>query len=193
MTLLTLLGWLGTFLYLGNHAYLSLVPNCKMPRYYASNLLAAVCLIISSVFSTSWQAVMVNAFWAIVSLLLLKNGDISRLTFKPAYFYGAVVAMVIILLGYVWPFTDWLIAMLAWVATFLFCSCYLLFSAKRLAPRHYFLFNALASICLVPQMWLDQNWPVVALQIMWCLLSLVGAVNRYQQLGLLMGKAQDSQ
>ena len=65
------IGWFGTVLYLINHVYISLNSQYKKNIYYVGNAIAALALVLSSLVVSSMQAVIINGFWAIVSVALL--------------------------------------------------------------------------------------------------------------------------
>lgn len=185
MTLLSLLGWSGTLLYLINHGYISLVEKWKPSLYYGGNLIAALSLVITSVVTQSWQAVVINGFWALISILLLAKIDLKRFSIPQSWFMAGV--------GLLWLWLAFTsvraaaidLAILGWTSAYVFSLAYLLFSAGHMAPRHYLLWNGYAALALLPQLWLDQNHPVFALEIAWACLSFYGAARKYSQVHLI--------
>ena len=175
------LGWLGTFIYLLNHAYISLANCWNKKLYYGANALAASFLIISSVFNTSWQAVVINAFWLVISLALLANKNVASLSFNLRIFYSVLMIGLAVFFGNILLFNQINFALLGWLSAFTFSACYLLFCQEKLLPRYYLLWNAFAAIALMPQLWLDHNWPVFYLEISWALISLYGAGRKFSQ------------
>ena len=93
MNLLALIGWSGTLLYLLNHAYISLAPNWKSTIYYGGNLIAALCLVLTSAVAQSWQAVVINSFWAIISVLLLANISLKNAPFTQPLFNSGIALL----------------------------------------------------------------------------------------------------
>ena len=75
--MIAILGWFGSLLYIVNHGYISSVKQWQGRIYYSGNLIAAVSLVISSFIIASYQAVVINNFWAIVSFLLMIHFDVS--------------------------------------------------------------------------------------------------------------------
>ena len=185
MTLLALVGWSGTLLYLLNHGYISLVQKWKPSIYYGGNLIAAVSLVITSVFAASWQAVVINGFWAVISMLLLAKVDLKRFSIPPSWFMAGLVGLWLWLL--VKSVSDMALdlTILGWTSAYVFSFAYLLFSAERMAPRHYLLWNGYAALSLLPQLWLDQNLPVFGLEVAWACLSFYGAARKYKQIHLI--------
>ena len=185
MTAVVLLGWSGTVLYLLNHAYISLQSQWRRDIYFAGNLLAASCLIISSVAAESWQAVVINGFWALISLLLLAKFNLQKLPISQKYLNGGVALFWLWLIAQLQQQGQFDFAILGWSSTLVFSVAYLLFSAERMAQRRYLLWNAYAALALLPQLWLDQNLPVFALETVWALISLYGAALKSTQVHLI--------
>lgn len=185
MNLLALIGWSGTLLYLLNHAYISLAPNWKSTIYYGGNLIAALCLVLTSAVAQSWQAVVINSFWAIISVLLLANISLKNAPFTQPLFNSGI-ALLWLWLAAQSLFSGALdLTILGWTSAYVFSFAYLLFSAGRMAQRHYLLWNAYAALALLPQLWIDQNLPVFALEIAWACLSVYGAARRYSEIRLI--------
>lgn len=185
MTVLSILGWFGTVLYLANHSYLSLVTRWRPLVYYGGNFVAATLLVFSSVAIESWQAVCINGFWSVVSLLLLCRVDLSRLPFHRSWFYLAMAIMLGVTAATFFLDTTLTIAMFGWSSTLAFCASYLLFSASRISVRTYLFWNSYAALALLPQLWLDQNWPVFGLECAWAIISIYGLFQRRQEVHLI--------
>ncbi len=185
MTLITAIGWLGTLFYLANHAYISLNKNWKKHIYYGGNAIAAGCLVLSSFYNQSWQAVVINSFWLVISAALLMNANLHALKFSPKLFYIIVGGMMMLFAGGLVIEQQANLALLGWVSAVVFSGCYLLFSQEKMLPRFYLCWNAFAAIALLPQLWLDANWPVFGLEIAWALISIYGAVRRFEEVHLI--------
>lgn len=181
MTLLEILGWSGTLTYLVNHTYLSLFSKWKKHIYYSGNLVAALALMISSAAITSWQAVFINGFWALVSLLLLIGLDLKKSPINPAFFYLSLAALLIWLLIRSIHEGEINVFILGWTSTLSFCAGYLLFSAGRMSVEAYLFWNTYAALMLLPQLWLDQNWPNFYLEVVWSVISAYGFIRRQQE------------
>ncbi|MCU7891352.1 MAG: hypothetical protein KZQ78_06955 [Candidatus Thiodiazotropha sp. (ex Ustalcina ferruginea)] len=181
MTTLSLIGWLGTAIYLLNYAYISLLPVWRKWIFFGGNLIAALCLILSSTVIGSWQAVAVNGFWAMISLLLLIGIRIAlpllfiRLIWVMAGLFGFAIILAC------FKGIALTISLFGWSSVFIFCCGYLLFSAQHMAPRHYFILNTYAALALMPQLWLDNNWAVFWLEVIWASLSLLGVIQKTTQ------------
>ncbi len=172
------IGWFGTLLYLVNHAYISISKNWQQNIYYTGNVVAAICLIISSSFSTSWQAVVINTFWAIISIAFLVGTNLNVLSFNKHFFYVAIFAMLAIFVGQLLVQNHLNFALLGWSSAFIFSGCFLLFSQGKMPPRSFLGWNAFAAVALLPQLWNDSNWPVFSLEIIWAAISIYGVARR---------------
>jgi hypothetical protein len=183
--MILIIGWLGTCIYLIGHAYISIVQGWEQKNYYIINLIAAICLIISSLFNYSWQALMVNLFWMVISILLLLNVNLtaSKFTLKQYYWVFGGFLVNFIMQSIYKQEID--LASLGWIAAFVFSSVYLLLSAEKMLPRYYLLWNIFAALALLPQLWVDQNWPVFGLEISWAVISFYGAVRKFEQAHLI--------
>jgi len=179
------IGWLGTLVYLINHTYISINKNWQKNIYYGGNALAAVCLIISSYFTDSWQAIVINAFWAIISIALFFEVNLSSIKFSKRLFYVTLIALLTVFLAGYLVLDQLNLALLGWISTFVFSGCYLLFSSQKMLPRYYLCWNAFAAIALLPQLWLDQNWPVFSLEVVWAIISIYGAARKFEKVHLI--------
>lgn len=174
MLIADVIGWFGTVLYLANYAYMSLYDHWKRRIYFSANAVAATCLAIISVILFSWQAVGVNGFWVIISLWLLSGRGFSFVRFNHWVVDGGVGLMWLVAAVYL--FIDWRgsVAWMAWSSTWTFCFAYLLFAAEKLPLKRFLICNAYAAGALLPQLFLDENWPTFAMESAWCCISLAG-------------------
>lgn len=177
-TWVDLIGWCGTVVYLANHAYLSLSVQHKKTLYFGANALAAACLVFSSVILSSWQAALNNGFWLLISVLLLAKVNLQQLTVSKVLLYvlfGGLFA--VFLFG--WASTGLPdAALMGWSSVLCFGMAYLLLSATKITVLEYLCWNIYAALAFLPQLWLDQNIPVLALEIAWAGVSVFGALKR---------------
>jgi hypothetical protein len=174
MTFMVALGWLGTVTYLLNHAYISLVPQWRPSIYYGANLVAALALVATSLHSQSLQAVAINGFWALLSIALLYGLPVAKLPFSSRLFHQLLLVFAIAI-GYLSSVNGaQAVIALGWSSVFVFSAAYLLFSSGKMKTRHYLAFNGYAALALMPQLWLDQNWPVFGLEVAWAAISFYG-------------------
>jgi hypothetical protein len=182
------LGWCGSILYLINHAYISVVKNWHYKVYYSGNLIAAVFLVVSSLIISSYQAVIINSFWALMSALLLFKVDVGKIPFSKRLYYLGFSAILVwsAWVGIKHGFnSSFFYACLGWSSSYVFCLSYFLFSSKKLSHMHYLLFNIYAASALLPILWGQQNWPVFSLEVCWALISAYGAYARIEKVHLI--------
>jgi len=181
-------GWLGSILYLINHGYISAVKRWRPSVYYGGNFIAAVALVISSLMIVSYQAVLVNLFWAVISALLLAKVDVAKVPLsKRLFLLGFTILLVWV--GYIGLRSGWLSSSfhhwLGWSSTYVFCLSYFLFCSKKLGHLHYLLFNIYAATALLPILWQQQNWPVFTLEVCWAAISFYGVARKIEQVHLI--------
>jgi hypothetical protein len=179
-------GWFGTIMYLVNHAYISFVRDWRANVYYTGNLLAATALTVQSFYLSSWQAVAINGFWMITSMLLLLGVRMDRIKIRSLHYFtfsGILLASVLASIFFIelTQFYD----VMAWSAAYFFCSSYFLFTAKRIPSRAYLAINIYAALALLPQLWLSANYPVFTLEIAWAIVSLIGMIRTYNEVHLI--------
>ena len=176
MSTIFFVGWAGTFLYLINHAYISFYKKYNKKNYFIINLIAALCLIFSSVIHESYQSIVINFFWAIISLLLILGFELSKIPVSKKLFYVMFCSLISILI-FSFFLTSYInFSLLGWSSSLVFCFSYLLFCSNKFSLRSYFLCNGYAAIALLPQLWIDNNLPVFYLEIIWALISVYGFI-----------------
>ena len=177
-----IIGWFGTLLYVASYLYLTLSPASKSSLYYSGNLLAALCICIVSLTLYSWQAFIINFFWLIISIAGLLKW---KLGFKmPGQVFSLSVMSLVCLSGIVvFAFfaTDLGISLMAWSSTICYCFGYLLFTNQVLEEDTYFIVNGVCSILIIPELWFDQNYPTVGLQVIWLIISITGFIRMIWQ------------
>jgi hypothetical protein len=182
----SVVGWTGAALYLGAYLYLagSVAPQVRV--YYATNLLAALLVCLSSVDFGTWPTVVINGFWAGVSSVALRGRDVA-----PGFLRAPVLNSLLTTLlatSCAVAVVLWLHAgapaaasLLGWSSAAAFCFGYLLFAAEGIERRAFLAYNLYAALVLLPRLILDSNWPVVGLEVVWALVSLGGlATSRWQ-------------
>ncbi|MDT0594372.1 CBU_0592 family membrane protein [Glaciecola petra] len=182
----SILGWSGTVIYLANHTYISVKADWRKWIYFGGNLIAATFLLIQSTYLASWQAVVINAFWMLISMCLLAGISFERIYVNAKYYYVlcAVLFSSLCITGLFIDFVH-LAQLFAWSSAFVFCSCYFLFSAKRISSRAYLTFNIYAALVLLPQLYFTSNWPAFGLEVAWAAISTYGVIKSYQNVHLI--------
>lgn len=172
------LGYLGTVIYLGNHTYVSLSSRYSDRLYFSGNLIAAFCVAGSSLALWSWQAVVTNLFWALVSIQRLRGGNfhsgwVKAAALRPLFGIATVALVLALLLR-----PEAAIAVMGWISVASFVIAYVLFAADQLPKQAYLWLNAAAALLIIPQLWVDKNMPVLVLEVAWAILSVYGALMR---------------
>ena len=177
MTIAHSLGWAGMALYLVAYAYLGLRRTADRRRYFLANAVAAALVGTSSGLIGTWPSVAINLFWFTVSLLALAGitAGARHLTPRSFTLFSAVLPVTAAIAFFVDHMLA--IALLGWTSAILFSGAYLLFAAGRLRARPFHLYNATAAAVILPQLWVDQNWPVMALEVCWFVLSCISALR----------------
>lgn len=173
-----IIGWFGTLLYLVNHVYISVVVGYQKNIYYLGNLIAAASLVLSSFMVNSMQAVIINGFWTIVSLALLMRLPVHQFPFSRRAFYSVLVFFIGFILFNFIAKSHLDLMLMGWLSAYIFCFGYLLFSGEKLKHTNYLILNFVAAVVLIPQLWLDQNLPVLALESAWAMISLYGVIKK---------------
>ncbi len=179
--MIAFLGWFGTTLYLINHAYLSFVPKWKKSIYYSANFIAALSLVVSSVYLHSWQAVAINVFWGVVSMLFLLKLRLRELPLSSGRFLLLLFGTILISIFAYLRAPEQIWNVVSWVAAVIFSLSYLMFSASKMKARYYQLANFLAAIMCLPVLWIQVNYAVFALEIIWALISAWSAIKQFNE------------
>jgi len=186
--MISILGWLGSILYLVNHGYIAVVKNWNHNVYYVGNFFAASFLVVSSLIIFSYQAVVINGFWAIISILLLLKFDVSKVPLSKFIFQLGFIT-IMAFLAFSLYLDGWESSAfqnyLGWSSSYVFCLSYFLFCSKKLSHINYLLFNVYAAIALLPILFLQQNWPSFGLEVCWALISMYGVFTRREQIHLI--------
>lgn len=182
------LGWFGSVLYLINHGYISAFKHWKPKIYYGCNLIAALSLVVSSLMIFSYQAVVINGFWAIISILLLLNIDVAKVPFSKRVFKLGFVFILawLVFIGFQYGWGSiTLYDYLGWSSSYVFCLSYFLFCSKKLNHINYLLFNIYAACALLFILWEQHNWPVFSLELCWAAISAYGVFARLDEVHLI--------
>jgi hypothetical protein len=177
MTATAVIGYAGTLLYLVDHAYISLSSAHNGRIYFAGNMIAATCLVITSAALSSWQPVIVNLFWAGISLQRMLGGSVHILVRMDNWLQFAGGVCLLILAGSLGLMPERFLSVLAWISVLMFAGAYLLFAAEQLQKSSYLLLNGFAALAILPQLWLDTNYPAFVLESVWAVLSFYGVLH----------------
>lgn len=174
-----MIGFFGTFLYLLAYAYLTFYRAYKERVYVSINAVAAGILTYTSLLLESWQAVLVNGFWLVASLAILVFTRLpGQLPIPFRYYMGALLTCFVLALMVGVSSVTSLLVIVGWFSAINFCFAYYLFLSQRVTPRQYHVLNMLSAGFIIPALWLEQNWPVVVLEVCWVLISGHGVLQR---------------
>lgn len=171
--ILEIIGWAGSILYILSYFLLSYNIIKREKLYYLLNKIAALLIIIISVYKETYQSVIVNLIWLYISYLGYIN---KTLTFK--FFTENIMHMISILFLsasflIICFFNYFLfIEVLAWFSVFAFSSAYFLFSVKEIKEKMFHLYNFIAALSLIPKMIEFENYQVLILEILWAFFAL---------------------
>lgn len=179
--IIAVLGWLGASLYLMNHFYISFFKNFKYSKYYIVNFMAAALLVLTSFYLNSWQSVVFNLFWMIISLCGYYQISLLSFNMPLKMFKVLIVLGLLISIGAIKIDILLSIALMGWLSVFIFVIGYLSFSSKILSINLYLFLSAFAALILIPQLYLDNNIPIVFLEVCWVIISLNGLLIRFFQ------------
>lgn len=180
MTPVEAIGWLGTATYLLAYALLAGGIIGRGRFYFGLNAAAALAVTVVAASTATWQSVTINLLWAAISVYGLLAVPPPVRWVAPGWARGAV-AMLIAggLLGIVAavfhrPLFHAGVTVLGWGAVAAFLFGYALFVARRIDRMAFHGFNLAAAAAILPQLWVDGNWPVVALEVAWGAAAAVG-------------------
>lgn len=186
MSLLFVVGWTGTCLYLCSHSYICYKKRWSTSVYYGLNFCAAILVTLYSLNHFSWQAVAINVFWALISLVSYFSINFRAFPFSLRMFDFTIWMFIAIIIIVYLSYPVFIYALMGWSSVFVFTAAYLLFSVGRMQAFSYFLWSAYAALAILPQLWIDKNLAVFTLEVIWAGVSLLGAMR----ILYVRGKAQ---
>lgn len=178
------IGWLGTLLYLLAHSLLSLSVISRF-KYVALNAVAAVVVSIYSLYEWSLQPVFINVVWSGLSFWgLYVHSDKSvqnagQEGILRHWLYSILiisVGLAAISIALVSIKSSW-IFILSWLSFWLYSSTYFSFIFLRMSDRWFFMLCIVSATIIIPQLYLDSNYPVIGVQLLWIFWSLVALLR----------------
>lgn len=172
-----IIGWMGTALYLLNHAVYSVHSNYSLRKYYIFNFLAALFVTINSVYLLSYQPVVTNVYWMVVSILGFLSFEEYPRVYPKRVFYGlgAILICASVALWAYGQFTAF--ELMGWLSVFVYCSSYFLLVTEKFSRREYQIGSFIAAVLIIPSLFLKQNWPMVVLEVAWAALSFYSVIR----------------
>ena len=180
------LGWCATGIYLAAHAYLSMSRAYRRTVYLQLNVLGGVLLMVASIGMDSPHAVVINGYWAAVSLLAL-GGVFARLMLTIPLWALRVSLLAVLAVTTAVAVTklhdvNALAAVVGWGGTVTYCAIYWLIATRQIRRATYLWLSMAAGLCVLPAYASDANWPSFALNICWIAISGSGLAKRTQDL-----------
>ncbi|MDJ0595220.1 MAG: hypothetical protein QNJ72_35450 [Pleurocapsa sp. MO_226.B13] len=174
-----LLGWAGTATYFLAYILFTVKVISVDGLYLSLNIVASILIIIVSVAKSSWSAVLINFFWGVITISKAINCSLKLPRQGKLIFQVLMVILLAIGLSYSLVGNRYFgMLILAWCSTIGYSLSYLLFLNRELKLIEFHFWNFLLAIILIPQLVLDNNWQVVAIEIFWAGIALGGILNR---------------
>jgi hypothetical protein len=178
----TVVGWLGTGLYLFAQLLLA-TSGLSLFRYVLINAIAALACSAYSLHIWSIQPAFINVVWTVLSLIGLRfHGQ--RLRPFGGSVDGNRASLLLITAG-IMPFLAawWLHSpvfsfWLSWLSFWIYSAAYFTFMFVGLGRRLFLTFCIVAAAAIIPQLAIDANYPVLFVQALWIVFSAVGLLRR---------------
>ncbi len=169
-----IIGWCGSILYLLSYILLAVNLLERGKFYYYLNIVAAVFVVIISLEKTTYQAVVINLLWGAISLNSLYKYIQTKAPVKPSVFRFINLFLLLICIGLIFSNTSAGIQVFGWLSVAYFISSYFYFASNYISEREFHIWNFLAALAIIPQLYVDQNWPVIVLEIFWAAFAVWG-------------------
>ncbi|MDJ0696453.1 hypothetical protein [Mastigocoleus sp. MO_188.B34] len=182
LMIVEMLGWLGTATYIS--AYILLTTGfISTERIYLNlNVIAAALVMIVSVAKASWPSVFINLFWGLITISQIVNYPLILSQWVKPIFQRFMMLLLGCALSFIFAGNHYVgVHILAWCSTVGYSSSYLLFLNGRLGIIEFHQWNFLVAIILIPQLLWVRNWPVIAIQVFWLGIALLGILHQYQR------------
>ena len=176
------LGWLGTTTYISAYILLTigLIPTNYI--YLSLNIIAAALVIIVSVAKASWPSVFINFFWGLITISQIIKCPLRLSQSVKPIFQRFMMLLLGCALSFIFAGNHYLgVQILAWCSTIGYSSNYLLFLNGWLRIIEFHQWNFLVAVILIPQLMWARNWPVIAIQIFWLGIALLGILYQYRR------------
>lgn len=177
MFLIELIGWVGSIIYILSYLLIAynLIPKGKL--YYLLNKIAAILVIIISVYKNTYQPIVINTIWLYISYLGYYKKEI-QVSFLNKYIMYSV-SVLFFITTFFFLLIDYKLAfdILAWFSVFSFSISYFLYSMNEIKEKIFHFYNFLAAISLIPKMLLFDNYQVASLELLWGFFALMAYVR----------------
>jgi len=167
------IGWIGSILYISAYFLLSNKTIEQGSLYYLLNIIAAIFVLVVSVYKNTIQPVFLNLFWAYFSYIAYK-----KIKFRFNFIHVKIFNLCIVFL-LIFSLASILISkyhlaldILAWTSVFTFVVSYYLYSMHKIELHQFNIYNLIAPLVIIPKMYVFENYQVVVLEIIWAILAL---------------------
>jgi len=175
----SILGWIGAAIYLVAYVLLTLDFLAAGSIYLMLNVLAASLVMVVSVDKASWAAFFINGAWSIVSLYSWAGGSLSLSQFMlPLTRWGIGTAFLPVIVLFCSGKISNALSILAWCSFLSYILPYVLFLGHKIGRNEFHFWNLLAATVIIPSLFVDQNWPVIAIQVFWMGVSSFGLLQK---------------
>lgn len=173
ISLIEVLGWLGSFIYIVSYFLLSYKIIEKGKFYYLLNKLAAALIVLISISKNTLQPIIINAIWLYISYLGF-YGKSLEIKYLNRYFLHitSLFFVVIALIGSYFKSASFTFEVMAWLSVFSFSVSYFLYSMNMIKEKAFHFYNLLAALSIIPKMVMFENYQVVLLEILWAFFAL---------------------
>ena len=191
-TIFEIVGWIGAFVYFYGYLLIALGLSTTRRHYLLVNTVAALCIIAVSAFKGTHPAVVLNIAWLAISIAGMR-GAYPRFTVGSSrvFLAGGVVSLAVVGVLFVAGERTLAVLMLAWLGTAIFIVSYLLFVNQGISVAAFNRCNVVAPIALLPRLYDDSNWPVLALEVFWATVALYAVARRRPAAGAPFRDAND--
>lgn len=176
-----IIGWSGSILYLAAQILLALF-SLPQRKYVIINAFAAILVSIYSFSLFSLQPIIINISWSALSIfsLLLRQSETGG-NGKALNVFTAIwiiLSGVILLITVNLNIVTNLYTLISWISVWLYLASYTLFIFFKFPLPGFLFIGLLAAILLIPQLWLDRNFPAVFIQLLWSITCMLGIIRK---------------
>ncbi len=180
--IIEIVGWCGSLLYLLSYILLAVNLIEKGKGYYYLNIIAAIFVIIISLEKTTYQAVVINLLWGMISLNSLYRFFKTKAPIKLSVFRLINILLLLIFTSVLFLNVTEGINLFGWLSVVYFISSYFYFASSYISEKEFHIWNFLAALSIIPQLYIDQNWPVIVLETFWAAFAVWGYIKEDERL-----------
>ena len=169
--ILEIIGWMGSILYVLSYFLLSRQLIKKGKTYYLLNGLAALCVVIISIYKNTYQPVAINIIWFYISYLGYNSKSIKHTIVNASFMNIVTILFIIVSLYSYYCCESFTYDILAWLSVFAFSSSYFLYVTDQITDKTFHFYNIIAALSILPKMIIFENYQVLLLEFFWVLLA----------------------